>query len=345
MSHLLRATRRGLVDNRGAGKARIGIRPKRATTVVEDGNKGQLYKALKKKRKMASMISDQAALEYRVADSPDKTGTPSSPKHKKWDVPSREDQQTYPKAENRQDSKGTIPVDPMFQIEGFAGPTKSAAEDRALGDQPKKWDAPTGAEFGLSTPDRHRIHGNGDNKYIQLLDISTSVGQDELNTTKNAMVEELAAMKVLSPGQLAKLGAVSDTEALSSYNRLHSLEKEKPTTGQVARGSATGAAIAPIATMASRLVAGRGAAGGMGAYRGVRDLAASGMTGAFFGGVMPAVRHGVEKKHEIGTLKKYIKEQDQPKLASDKVPKPRKVVGSLVRPEEVATGDETFAVT
>jgi hypothetical protein len=325
MDFLGKAKRRGLVDYRGAGKTRTGIRPKRASTLVEAGKKGALYKKkLKKMRKMSSMISDQAALEYRVADSPDKTGTPSSPKRKKWDVPSREDVTTYPKSEARADMRATVPVDPLFQTDGFVGPTKSAAEDRALGDQPKKWDAPTGAEFGLSTPDRHRIHGNGDNKYIQLSDISTSVGQNESDTTKSAMVEELAALHVLSPAQLAKLADVSDTEAVSAYHRYQRLEKEKPSMGQVGRGTAIGATLGPAAAYASRAIAGTKATG-LKHWRGPRDLAASALVGGVTGGIVPAARHHVEKQHEMGTLKKYIKERSQPsatpKLAADRATK------------------------
>lgn len=300
--------RKGIsVVNRGSGKARIGIRPKRASTVMKPKKaKGSV------KTKTSSMSGDQAALEYRAADSPDKTGAPSSPTKKRGDVPSREDVATYPKAEVRSDVRTTLPVDPLFQIEGFAGPTKSAAvvkesvsrrwvlshaakgvkermkapaeigfglldraekhlskakdepyarhrlnrsilgmaikdtvhevakkkhaEDRSLGDQTKRWESPTRPEPGLSTPDRHRIHGNGDNKYIQLSDISTSVGQDEADTTKRAMVEELAALGVLSVAQLSKLATVSDEAAMSAYKRLGKLESERPTPGQGSRG-------------------------------------------------------------------------------------------------------------
>lgn len=99
-------------------------------------------------------------------------------------------------------------------------------------------------------------------------------------------------------------GPVSKTEAAESLKRLRSLEKEQATTGELARGAAVGATLVPAATMAARLIAGKKAVGK--AFKGGRELAALSGTGALYGGVIPAVRHKVEKEVEKQKIKEYL---------------------------------------
>lgn len=136
--------------------------------------------------------SDQAAINYREGDPSHATGMPARRRRKKGELPSREDMNTYPKAENRQDSKSTQLADSFVGAESTSDIGKSAealGKDRALGDQRKKWEGPTRDDVGRAPPETHKGRGG----YVQLSDISTSVGQDE-SKTSSALGDSLAKL-------------------------------------------------------------------------------------------------------------------------------------------------------
>jgi len=124
---------------------------------------------------------------------------------------------------------------------------------------------------------------------------------------KRAMVDELRELNALTAGQLDKLAAITDQEATGALTRLEKLKRDKPSAGQLGRGALVGATLGPVASLASRAIAGKSTQP-MGVYRGVRDLAATATQGAFAGGLVPVVRHTADQRAEKGTLKKYLKE-------------------------------------
>lgn len=102
--------------------------------------------------------------------------------------------------------------------------------------------------------------------------------------------------------ELLKLGAVSDEQAQSSLDRLETLEKNKPTVGQVARYGALGAVAGPvIGGVGNALEHGR-------VYRGKGNLLANVAKGAISSGAIPLVRGELDRRAEVGTLKKYVGE-------------------------------------
>lgn len=108
-----------------------------------------------------------------------------------------------------------------------------------------------------------------------------------------------------------KIAALQHTaptaEAITtSANRYDRLSNAKPTVGEAVRGASVGAVLGPAAGLMQRAIAGKKAGGGMGAYRGVRDLAAMSAAGAISGGAIPVVRHGVEHGAEKQKLKGYL---------------------------------------
>lgn len=66
---------------------------------------------------------------------------------------------------------------------------EALGKDRALGDQRKKWEGPTRDDVGRAPPETHKGRGG----YVQLSDISTSVGQDE-SKTSSALGDSLAKL-------------------------------------------------------------------------------------------------------------------------------------------------------
>lgn len=102
--------------------------------------------------------------------------------------------------------------------------------------------------------------------------------------------------------ELVKLGAVSDAEAQKSIDRLDVLEKERPTLGQVGRYGVLGAGAGALGKVVGqgiehgRLPTGRGALG-------------AAAVGAIGMGAVPLARRVLDRRAEIGTLKKYMSQE------------------------------------
>lgn len=126
--------------------------------------------------------------------------------------------------------------------------------------------------------------------------------------------------------ELNKLGAISEDQARASLERLDSLEKAKPTAGQVARYGAIGAAAAPGIKVLTNAIHGKslhdfGQAGK--GLRGIaRGAAGSAVGGALMAGAVPLVRSHFDRKAESGTLKKYVAQYDRQNQAAEQTPHP-----------------------
>lgn len=108
--------------------------------------------------------------------------------------------------------------------------------------------------------------------------------------------------------ELLKLGAISDDQARQSLDRLNTLERSKPTTGQVGRYAALGAVAGPAMGAVSNVIKGKRALdfGTVSKLRGVAGEAAKGAIGM---GAVPLARGHLDRRAETGTLKSYLKER------------------------------------
>lgn len=139
-----------------------------------------------------------------------------------------------------------------------------------------------------------------------------SAALGELETAKGILNNDYDKKKTAAfADELTKMAAVSDQAVLNSVKRLDKLEQDKPTVGQVGRAAGVGAALGPVASLAQRAIAGRKASGGLGPYRGPRDLAASAVHGAIAGGFVPVLRRSVDQHAEKKTIKNYLNQRGQ----------------------------------
>jgi hypothetical protein len=102
--------------------------------------------------------------------------------------------------------------------------------------------------------------------------------------------------------ELVKLGAISDAQAQASADRLDTLEKSKPTGGQIARYGALGAGAGGVGRLVSHSIE----HGVRPSLRGVGGAAAAGAIGM---GAMPLIRSQLDRRAEAGHLKKYLQQE------------------------------------
>lgn len=112
-------------------------------------------------------------------------------------------------------------------------------------------------------------------------------------TRFGAMLEEL----------VKAADAVTGSEAMDAMRRLRDLEAAKPTAGHLLRGAGVGAIAGPVASAASRFVAGGAKRGALGA---ARDIAGQAASGAIYGGAIPFARHHLETGVQKQKLKEYL---------------------------------------
>jgi len=123
--------------------------------------------------------------------------------------------------------------------------------------------------------------------------------------------EELPVLAIAKFGaaadEMRKLCAMTTEQARQSLSRLETLKKQP--TGELARGAAVGAIAAPLLGVVTRRVrGGEPVAAGLRALmaKGGRNLAADAITGATYGGAVPAVRNLLERKVETERLQDYV---------------------------------------
>jgi hypothetical protein len=114
--------------------------------------------------------------------------------------------------------------------------------------------------------------------------------------------------------ELVKLGAVSDEHAQQALDRLDSLDRNRPTAGQLGRYAGIGAVAAPAIGAVGNMIRGRAPFEGNTAGAKLREAAATAVKGGLTAGVVPLARVHSDRKANIGTLKKYVGEHE-PKVA------------------------------
>jgi len=115
--------------------------------------------------------------------------------------------------------------------------------------------------------------------------------------------------------EMVKLGTISDAEAQKAIDRLESLEKSKPTAGQVGRYGALGAVGGALTKVLGHTIE-----HGVGGLK-PRSLAASAATGAVGSGAIPLVRAALDRKAEEHKIKKYLEQEHAlPKQAESPQP-------------------------
>lgn len=133
--------------------------------------------------------------------------------------------------------------------------------------------------------------------------------------------------------ELAKVGAISDEQARASLDRLDTLERNKPTMGQVGRYAGLGAVAGPAMSLAGNLIkkgpAGALDFGGRTMARGVLGDAAKGAIG---GGLVPLVRNHLDRHAEMGTLRSFVKQHELPQAAPG--PAGTEVAGKIAAAQE-----------
>jgi hypothetical protein len=134
---------------------------------------------------------------------------------------------------------------------------------------------------------------------------------DELALLKYACAKELLAQGAVTPGQalaLAKYAGVSPEHARRSLDRLDALEQSKPTAGQAARyGAIGGLGGAGIGAIGHLIESGSPLKGATTKAK-VLNLAANTAKGALGGGAIPLIRNTMDRRAEMGTLRRYMKE-------------------------------------
>ena len=113
-----------------------------------------------------------------------------------------------------------------------------------------------------------------------------------------------ALMKHAFFDESVKLGTISAEDARRSMDRLDTLEKNKPTIGQVARYGALGAGAGVLTKAVAHGIEHKKLPGKAG-------LVASGISGAIGMGAVPLARSMLDRQAERGTLKDFLKEQEK----------------------------------
>lgn len=116
--------------------------------------------------------------------------------------------------------------------------------------------------------------------------------------------------------ELYKLGAITEEQANSALDRYETLERQKPTPGQVGRYAALGAVAGPGSHIVGNLGRGRGIKGAIDVAKDVsgkalshgrlRTVAGTAAAGALATGAIPLLRTNLDRNAERKTLRKYI---------------------------------------
>lgn len=108
--------------------------------------------------------------------------------------------------------------------------------------------------------------------------------------------------------ELEKLGEVTADQARRSLDRLDSLERNKPTAGQVGRYAALGAVAGPAISAVGNVIKGKNPFEGATIKDKLRDVAAQAAKGSLSAGAVPLIRGHLDRRAEEGTLRSYLKQ-------------------------------------
>ncbi len=110
--------------------------------------------------------------------------------------------------------------------------------------------------------------------------------------------------------ELEKLGTISTEQARRALEKLDDLEQSKPDAAQVARygvtGAGAGAAFGALGNAIARKPFAVSAGGA-----GLRGIAADAVKGALGAGALPLVQAGLDRRAQMGTLKKFVAQPEE----------------------------------
>jgi len=122
--------------------------------------------------------------------------------------------------------------------------------------------------------------------------------------------------------EMNKLAEVDAEEFERAVNRLEKMEKEKPDPTQLKRYAAIGAVLSPVASAAEKLVTGdpllaRNEAGKVMRMKTFRNHLGKSVGGAIGAGVIPVVRHHLDRAAERRSLQRKIEELEAPSVEKE----------------------------
>lgn len=136
----------------------------------------------------------------------------------------------------------------------------------------------------------------------------------DISLWKEACARTLLELDAVAPEQafaLVKGAAVSPEQARRSLDRLDTLEQNRPTLGQAARyggiGAVGGAAIGALGNAIEHGAPLKGTT----VKQKALGAAANAVKGALGGGAIPLVRSQMDRRAEMGTLRRFMRENTQ----------------------------------
>lgn len=133
----------------------------------------------------------------------------------------------------------------------------------------------------------------------------------DLARMKLACARELLRLGAVLPEQaleLAKTAEVTADQARRSFDRLDTLERNKPTVGQAARYGAVGGLGGAAIGAVGHAIEGGSLLKGDTPKAKLLNLAANTAKGALGGGALPLARAHLDRRAETGTLRRFMQE-------------------------------------
>lgn len=137
---------------------------------------------------------------------------------------------------------------------------------------------------------------------------------------------------------LTKLSALDTKELERSVQKLEKLEADPPEPKQLSRYAMLGAGITPVTTVLGDVIEGsdpfkRTLTGGIDARATARRLAGKSITGAITTGLIPVIRHGMDRRMEMANLRDQLSKYESSRAA----PLPSKTLSPPSPEMKVAT--------
>jgi len=195
-------------------------------------------------------------------------------------------------------------IDELDRLNGVTVPQLTSLLEKAAGMPAGEIAAELGGLGLLAIPSadelQAKLRSKSPEEYKQKLFIKSPIAKP---------ASELVGLGTLALPALSHLkhAAVSEEEALESLQRLHRLEEMKPTVGQVGRYATIGAASGPAIASLKHVIEGGEILGGAG--KRLRGGAAAATAGALTSGAIPLVRSYMDRRAEIGKLKKFVQQE------------------------------------
>lgn len=192
----------------------------------------------------------------------------------------------------------------------------------------KNPDMPKSEAFAIATQQSHALgkspkgYGTAEGRHEAKVKYTTP-GDDKKTANPGGLDSPKLASVI---DELDKLGAITDEQAQKSLERYETLEKRKPTLGQVGRYAALGAVAGPALHMGSNAIKGKAlidvaknSAGKAVRFGRTRALGAEAARGAVASGAIPMIRDQLDRRAEANTLQQYLHENniELPKTAAE----------------------------